>query len=442
MTPDGRGAGLSRREVLMGAAVAALGLPTWWLLARSGEEPPSGRPEQGAPAKHVILVDWDGFDPGYLGRAPTPNLDELAARGSLSVAEGTYQATSNPARASMSTGAYPQTHGNAAYHYDRGLGRAVGKTRYLVAETIAEALADEGKTTAAVEWYMVQDHGAAYGDPDHLYVEPDGAFERQVDVAVEILNLRPVDSGGEAVVVRKVPDFLAVYGPDLDRLGHREGAESPGIGPLLAEMDRQLGRLIRATEDVGIREETAFLLTSDHGMTTWKRPATEGLDAIARAGFRPEVVLPGRSPSAVTEVVVVLSSVRVADVTLLGSAATREGRERVRSALEGAPHVARVLDRDDLDALRAGDGLGDFVAEAEEPYGFSLEAPEGGASRGAHASTKEMRVPLLLSGAGVRPGARPRSPRLVDVAPTVAALLGARPPADAQGRALTESLDG
>ncbi len=97
-----------------------------------------------------------------------------------------------------------------------------------------------------------------------------------------------------------------------------------------------------------------------------------------------------------------------------------------------APDVARVLDRADLDALRAGDELGDFV----------VEAPEGGASRGAHASTTEMRVPLLLSGAGVRPGAPPRSPRLVDVAPTVAALLGTRPPADAQGRALTESLDG
>lgn len=427
----------------MGAAVAALGLPAWWLFARPGEETPSGgSPEQRPLAKHVILVDWDGFDPGYLGRAPTPNLDALAVRGSLSVAEGTFQATSNPARASMSTGAYPETHGNAAYHYDRGLGRAVGKNRYLVAETIAEALADEGRTTAAVEWYMVQDHGAAYGDPDHLYVEPDGAFERQVDVAVEILNRRPVDSGGKAVAVRKVPDFLAVYGPDLDRLGHREGAESRGIGPLLAEMDRQLGRLVRAAEDVGIREETAFVLTSDHGMTTWKRSATEGIEEIARAGFRPEVLLPGRSPSAATEVVVVLSSVRVADVTLLGRAATREGRARVREALEGAPHVARVLDRAALDALGASDALGDFVVEAEEPYGFSLEAPEDGASRGAHASTKEMRVPLLLSGAGVRPGAPPRSPRLVDVAPTVAALLGTRPPADAQGRALTESLDG
>ncbi|QIN81025.1 sulfatase-like hydrolase/transferase (plasmid) [Rubrobacter marinus] len=270
--------------------------------------------------------------------------------------------------------------------------------------------------------------------------EEGARFGNRVDAAIEILNRRPVDSGGRSVTVPKVPDFLAVYGSDLDRLGHEEGADSPNTGPLLAEMDRQLGRLVRATEDAGIREVTTFLLTSDHGMTTWSRPATEGLAAIARAGYRPEVVLPDRSPSADTEVVVVLNSVRVADVTLLGRAATPKGRERVRAALEDTPHVAQVLDRSDLEELRASDKLGDFVVEAEEPYGFALEAPEGGASRGAHASTRETRVPLVLSRAGVRPGVTPRNPKLVDVAPTVAALLGTRPPNEAQGRALTEVL--
>ena len=76
------------------------------------------------------------------------------------------------------------------------------------------------------------------------------------------------------------------------------------------------------------------------------------------------------------------------------------------------------------------------------PWGFGLAEPEEGASRGGHGSTLEMRVPLLISGAGVRAGARPRGPRLVDVAPTIAALLGVRPPADAQGRVLDELLYG
>jgi predicted AlkP superfamily pyrophosphatase or phosphodiesterase len=429
---------LSRREVLAGAAVTAIvaaTVPAWLLSRRSEGGSQTGRPE------HVILVDWDGFDPDYLDRAPTPNIDALASRGSLSIADGTFPTISNPSRASMTTGAYPEVHGNAAYYFDAGTNEVVGENRFLAAETISEALAAEGKTTASVQWYMVQDHGTSYGDPEHLYVEPGGLFEQRVDAAIEILNLRPVNSGGKMVTVPRIPDFLAVYGPDLDAFGHAEGAEGPNMGPLLAELDRQLGRLVQATKDVGIYERTAFLLTSDHGMTTWQRSLAEELAAITAFGQRPEIAVPGRPVSPDAEIVIVASTDRVADVTLRGRAATPEGREKVRAALEGLPQISRVLDDAGLEALHASDKLGDFIAEAKAPWGFKFPEPEEGTSRGAHGSGREMRVPLLIAGAGVRVGAVPRDARLVDVAPTIAALLGTRPPADAQGRALAESLN-
>ena len=425
---------LSRRQVLAGAAatVVATAVPASWLLLRRSE----GRPQTVRP-EHVILVDWDGFDPDYLSRAPTPNIDALASRGSLSIAESTFTTKSNPARASMSTGAYSEVHDNAAYYFDEETNQAVGQTRFLAAETISQALAAEGRTTAAIQWYMVQDHGTSYGDPEHLYVEPGGLFEQRVNAAIEILNLRPVDSGGKMVTVPKIPDFLAIYGADLDAFGHTEGAEGPNLGPLLAELDRQLGRLVQATKDVGIYEQTAFLLTSDHGMTTWHRSLTERLATMTVLGRHPEIVPPGRPPSPEAEIIVVTAG-RIADVTLRGRAATSQGREDVRTVLEGLPHVSRVLDAANLNALHASDKLGDFVLEAKVPWGFG--PPEEEVLRGGHGSTLEMRVPLLISGAGVRVGAVPRNAKLVDVAPTIAALLGARPPADAQGRALGELL--
>ena len=419
----------TRREFLAGAAtMAAVGTLPAAALALNGTRP-----------KCVILVDLDGFDPGYLGRAPAPNLDALASRGSLSIAGGTFHTLSNPSRASMSTGAYPEIHGNAAYFFNEATNRAVGQTRTLAAETINQALASAGKTTASVQWYMVQNHGTAYGDPEHLYVQPGGPFARRVDAAIEILNLRPVNSGGQMVTVPKIPDFMAVYGSDLDDLGHSEGAESPNIGPVLAELDRQLGRLIRETKDVGIYKETAWILTSDHGMTTWTLTLLpEVYAAITAAGYRPEFVMPGNSPNDATEVIIVPNAVRIGDFTLRWGAATPEGSARVRSALEGLPQIARVLDKSDLGALRASDKLGDLVAQAREPWGFGLSG--SGVLHGAHGSLQEIEVPLVLSGAGVRRGLPPRSPGLVDVAPTIAALLGTRPPASAQGRALVESL--
>jgi arylsulfatase A-like enzyme len=91
--------------------------------------------------------------------------------------------------------------------------------------------------------------------------------------------------------------------------------------------------------------------------------------------------------------------------------------------------------------LHASDKLGDFVVEAKTPWGFGPPGPDEWSPRGGHGSTLEMRVPLLIAGAGVRVGGVPRKPGLIDVAPTIAALLGARPPADAQGRALDELLN-
>ncbi|MGH2944123.1 MAG: alkaline phosphatase family protein, partial [Solirubrobacteraceae bacterium] len=375
-------------------------------------------------AGHVVLVDWDGFDPDYLGRVATPNLDALAARGAYASARSTYHTISNPARASMSTGAHPQVHGNAAYVFDPFIAQAQGQNRFLAAETIAESLSTEGRTVASVQWYMVQDHGVAYGDPEHLYVQPGGPFARRVDAAIEILNRRPVDSGGQLVTVPRIPDLLAVYSSDLDGRGHQAGPDDPSIAALLAEHDRQLGRLVQATKDVGIYDETAFILTSDHGMTAWDRSLLpQVLAAVRAAGHTPEVVRAGGAPAPQTDVIVVPDAVRVGDVTLRGDAAQPAARRRIERALRRLPEIERVLDEADLRGLRASDKLGDLVAEARPPYGFTDEAPPAGEQRGGHGSLAEMSVPFYLAGSGIEPGARLRRPGLVDVAPTIAALL-------------------
>jgi predicted AlkP superfamily pyrophosphatase or phosphodiesterase len=433
---------MSRRSVLGAIAATAAAVPLGGITAAANPaaaNPDSTRRQQRS--RHVVLVDWDGFDPDYLGRVPTPNLDQLAVHGSLSTAEATFHTVSNPVRASMSTGAYPKTHGNAAYVYDPESNTAQGQSRFLAAETIAEALAAEGHTIASVQWYMIQNHGVTYGDPEHLYVQPGGPFQARVDAAIDILHLRPVDSDGTQVTVPKIPDFLAVYSSDLDGTGHNEGPDSPTITTLLAEHDYQLGRLIQATKDVGIYPDTTFILTSDHGMTAWNRTLIpDVLQALDDAGYHAEIVTPGNTPATDTEVIIVPNSVRVGHVTLRGRAAERPDRLKIKATLGRLRQVSRVLDRADLDRLHASEKLGDLAVEAKPPWGFALNEPPAGQWRGSHGSLAEIKVPLFLAGAGIRPGARPRQPKIVDVAPTIAALLGSRPPAQAQGRILHEAL--
>lgn len=71
-----------------------------------------------------------------------------------------------------------------------------------------------------------------------------------------------------------------------------------------------------------------------------------------------------------------------------------------------------------------------------------VTADHGHVARGGHGGPERevSRVPLVLAGAGVAPGAVARDPQLIDVAPTVAALLGVPAPGHAEGRALVELL--
>lgn len=71
-----------------------------------------------------------------------------------------------------------------------------------------------------------------------------------------------------------------------------------------------------------------------------------------------------------------------------------------------------------------------------------VTADHGHLERGGHGGTEldTTLVPLLATGAGIVRGSRPATARLVDVAPTIAALLGIPAPGHGHGRALVELL--
>jgi len=71
-----------------------------------------------------------------------------------------------------------------------------------------------------------------------------------------------------------------------------------------------------------------------------------------------------------------------------------------------------------------------------------ITADHGHTNRGGHGGIEPevTQVPLILAGAGIRTGATPSEPRLIDIAPTVAALLGVPAPGHGLGRTLAEVL--
>ncbi|WP_277212636.1 alkaline phosphatase family protein [Isoptericola croceus] len=394
----------------------------------------------GPPADHVVLVALDGFDAGYLDLLddlPTPHLDALVRRGSLTTGTGVMPSITNPSWTSIATGAWPDRHLNTAFWYDPATGTARGQQRDIAVPTIAEAVREQGGTVLSVQWSVVQDHGTAFGDADGLYTQPGGDCARRVDDAVAVLRGDPVRSGGRPVRMARLPRLLAVYCDTLDALGHAGGDRHPQIPAALRTIDTQVGRLVAATKDAGIAGRTAFVLLGDHGMTTFDRGfGRAARAAIRRAGYRAEIVRPGASPRRRTEVVIVVGG--VASLHLVGHAADDPAATgTIRRALEALPQVRAVFGKEDQTRMRMSPRFGELVVEPEPGWSFG---PTPRRPAGRHGATTELEVAFALAGAGVAPGRPPSGPRHVDVAPTVAALLGIDPPAGAQGRVLTEAL--
>lgn len=389
------------------------------------------------PAEHVVFIALDGFDVEYLDLAPMPNLEALAKRGSLSISTGVMTSITNPSWSSIATGAWPATHGNTAYWFDAGTGVARSQQRDLAVPTIAQAIREQGGTVMSAQWFILQNYGVTFGDADGLYTQPGGDCARRADDAIAVINGQPVMSGGVPVQTAGVPDLIAVYCDRLDALGHADGAEADGMPAALAEVDAQIGRLVQATKDAGIHGRTAFVVTGDHGMGTFTQGMRdELLAAIETAGYDAEMLSAGQAPQPETDAVVVVGG--VGSLHLVGAAAGDAGAAAaIETAVSSLPHVAAVYDKAQQQAMHMSAKYGELVIEPEA--GWSLGATPADPA-GAHGTTRELHVPLVIAGAGVRPHAAPEGPRHIDVAPTIAALLGFDGPAGADGRVLTESI--
>ncbi|MFD6141348.1 alkaline phosphatase family protein [Promicromonospora sp. NPDC060271] len=394
------------------------------------------------PADHVVFLALDGFDVEYLdlvrdGTAEMPNLRQLLRRGSVTTSTGVMTSITNPSWSSVATGAWPETHRNTAYWFDPATGTARGQQRDLAVPTIAQSVREQGGTVFSAQWFVLHNYGVTYGDPDGLYTQPGGDCARRTDDAVAVLRGEPVSSGGQLVTANGIPELMTVYCDTLDAIGHEGGDADPRIPGALADIDRQLGRIVQATKDAGTYGRTAFVITGDHGMTTFDKGfGAEALAAIEAAGFTPQILTSGRSPAPGTDVAIVVGG--VADVRIIGERAGDPAAvRRLHAALEGLPQVRNVFDKDDQRRMHMSPHYGDLVVEPEPGWSFGA-TPAGPAGR--HGATTELHVPLVLAGAGVRPGVQPWRPRHIDIAPTISALLGYAPPSGSEGRTLREAL--
>lgn len=297
-----------RRFILLIMALAMMSLPPFV---------PNALAETEAPKPNIIVIladDLGNADLGYRGsNIRTPNIDKLADEGvKLESYYGLPVCT--PARSALLTGRYPMRYGlqtNVIFP-----GHNYGLPMDEV--TLAEALKGVGYETAIVgKWHLGHakrkywpnergfDHfyGNVVGEIDYNTKERAGVVDWQRN-GEKLPIVAPEDGyyteliGDEAVKLihehdQSKPFFLyfssqaphtPLQAPDEDVAKYEcefpgdENLDKRTYAAMISSLDEQVGKMIEALEEQGIRENTLIFFSTDNGgnqQTTVSSPGSE-----------------------------------------------------------------------------------------------------------------------------------------------------------------------
>jgi predicted AlkP superfamily pyrophosphatase or phosphodiesterase len=226
------------------------------------------------------------------------------------------------------------------------------------------------------------------------------------------------------------PNLLMVHLMETDTAQHADGPGSPAARDAIQHIDAHIGALVRAVDDAGIRARTAIIVTGDHGFS--RVHALVQPNVILREGGW--LTTDARGRVATWQAAAHASAIRLKDPHDYALAARIE--RAFRAAADGRYRgIFRVVSRDELDALGAYPEAAFFIEPAEGYYvtdGVVNGAVLIGATRyGAHGflpTEARMHTGFIAAGAGLRQGVPLTVLRQIDIAPTIARLLGVELP--------------
>lgn len=300
----------------------------------------------------VILVDDMGFsDIGAFGGdfVPTPRLDRFAAEGTKFTQYYSAAPICSPSRTSILTGMFPAEWNFTTFLNDRRSNGRAEQANYLNvhAPSIAKVLKAAGYATGHFgKWHMgggrdIQNAPKfdRYGFDEHVSTyespEPDPALTATDWIWSDVDSVQRWDR--TAYFVDKTLDFLRrnkgmpcfvnlwpddMHTPWVPEENRRQAGKFP-MNPdeeaafklVLAEFDKQMGRLFDGLDDLGMAENTLILFTSDNGpLPSFRGSRSGGFRgtklSLYEGGIRMPLIArwPGRVPAGVTDSISVLNS--------------------------------------------------------------------------------------------------------------------------------------
>jgi len=408
--------------------------------------------------RHVVMISIDGLrpeiylEPERVG-VKVSNLVQLREQGtSAERMIPVFPSVTYPGHTTLVTGVYPATHG-ISNNFKRGVEWYIHSAD-IKTKTLWQAAHEKGLATAIVTWPASYGAEVNYLIPENLSLNvkdvpqlirsgaTPGLFERLESKfgPVQIASFEQAEAGEQldqmtgkfaAEVLREYkPHLLLAHFLDADHRQHFSGPTSAAANHAFELIDQQIGELRQAAQDAGILDTTTFVIVGDHGFVSVHTSINvNGLLAATRYG---KVTTDGTfsSPGVIVTPIGGAAAFYLEHPNDKKLAARIAASFRVEIQQRYAGLVEFVA-RDQLDQLGAFPGAV-FALAATKGYMFTA-APNAsplvpsGAFKGMHGylpSLPEMATGFIMSGAGVRKGLRVPLVRMLDVAPTVAVLLG------------------
>jgi predicted AlkP superfamily pyrophosphatase or phosphodiesterase len=425
--------------------------------------------------QHVILISIDGF-PAWLWRDETvvvPNLRKLAAEGASAKA----MTVSNPSitwinHTTLITGVQPQKHGVLfnGLLTPQGPERPakvepwVEKAKLVHVPTLYDVAYAAGLKTAETDWVAITRPGTIHWNFSEL---PD----KESPVVKELLaegsmtpqqiewmqpgpqrkNITYLDSKWTQAAIhiwkKHQPHLLLHHTLSTDAAHHAYGPASTGGYAALAYADKLVGDLVAAVNESGMREKTTIVISTDHGFKKVSQYVYPNV-ALKKAGYAMAL-----GPTVTKCQAYAMTQGGMAFLYVDDEKQRARLLPQIKELLAKTEGIDRVIDGTDGPSLgmpspQQHPGMGDLILYAKAGYAFhasaagdAVTAPSTGygGTHGYLSSDPELDGIFIANGPSIKKGLVVERVRNLDVAPTLARLLGLQLP-DTDGRVLEEIL--
>lgn len=421
----------------------------------------------------AVLVCLDALDPVDIDTMRgLPNLGRFLRDGaSVTYAEPEYPSLTYPCHTSILTGNHVGRHG-ITHNQQVEVGRrdvpAFTQRASIQGDTLLDAARRHGRSTCSLSWPVT---GAAEFDLNMpmivpmFYDGPEPIRFLEGNATAELLERyypkywqyltgaeRSLDHYTMALtreILRDYdqPDVMLIKLCDLDTVRHANGVDNEHTRAQLAVHDEQLGEIIGLIDEHGDLANTNVVIIGDHGQSD----VTGHLNLNVL--FKRDGLLEVDGDDQVVDHVAFAHSAELSAWVQLADGADEATRARVHRYLDDLAAdpqygIGAVYTADEIFERFRSRGPWDFVVEGTTPVEFSSTwlgddpfAPQlykGSTAKATHGGLP-FRDPttLVAYGPGFAAGAALEHCQVVDVAPTLAALLGIELDSP-DGRVLTE----